>query len=71
MNAPPDSLLQAFIHHADIGHMALFIWACGASVMVWFGVTEAAETARRTERFMQDFLHELSRFNRKHEEDEP
>ncbi len=70
MPSTPDSLLQAFIHHADIGHLALFIWATGASTLVWFGVTEAAETARRTEHFMQDFLHELSRFNRNHEEDQ-
>jgi hypothetical protein len=71
MTTTPDGLLQAFIVHADIGHLALLIWAVGASTMVWFGISEAAETARRTEHFMQDFLHELSRFNRNHEEDEP
>jgi hypothetical protein len=71
MNAMHDSLLQAFMHHADIGHLALLIWAFSASAMVWFGISEAAETARRTEHFMQDFLQELSRFNRNHEEDEP
>jgi hypothetical protein len=71
MNAMHDGLLQAFMHHADIGHLALLIWAFSASAMVWFGISEAAETARRTEHFMQDFLQELSRFNRNHEEDEP
>jgi hypothetical protein len=71
MNSTTDSLLQAFMLHADIGHLALLIWAFSASAMVWFGISEAADTARRTEHFMQDFLHELSRFNRNHEEDEP
>ncbi len=71
MTSMQDSLFTAFVHHADIGHLALLIWALGASTLVWSGLSEAAAAARRTERFMQDFLHELSRFNRNHEDDEP
>jgi hypothetical protein len=71
MNPFPDALVQGFINHADIGHLALLIWALGASLLVAFGVAEAAETARRTESFMQEFLHELSRFNRSHDGDDP
>jgi hypothetical protein len=62
----PDGLIEAFAGKADIGHIALFLWALGASMAVAFGIAEAAETARRTETFMQDFLQELARFNQRH-----
>jgi heme exporter protein D len=69
MSFIPESLLQGFLQRADIGHVALFVWAIGASILVAFAVREAAETARRTETFMQGFLQELSRFNRSLEEE--
>lgn len=69
MNALPDGLVEAFLNRADIGHLALFFWALGASAAVAFGISEAAEAARRTEAFMQDFLQELARFNQRHGED--
>ena len=69
MTGVTDRLLLSFIEHADIGHLALILWAGGASALVLLAMRQAAETARRTDRFMQDFLHELSRFNRRHEED--
>jgi hypothetical protein len=66
LNLFPDSLIEAFAGKADIGHLALFLWALGASAAVAFGIAEAAEAARRTEAFMRDFLHELARFNQRH-----
>jgi hypothetical protein len=69
MNPFPDGLLEAFLGKADIGHLALFLWALGASTAVAFGIAEAAEAARRTEAFMQDFLQELARFNQRHGDD--
>jgi hypothetical protein len=69
MSDIPDSLLNGFLARADIGHVALLLWAIGASFLVAFGIAEAAEAARRTESFMQDFLQELSRFNRNHDGD--
>jgi len=71
MGSIAEDLTKSFIAHADIGHLALLIWASGASALVAFGIQEAARAARRTESFMQEFLHELSRFNRSHEGDEP
>jgi hypothetical protein len=71
MNPVPESLLQGFLQRADIGHIALFLWALGASVLVAFAVREAAEAARRTEAFMHEFLQELARFNRSLDEDSP
>ena len=71
MTAITDELIQRFIAHADIGHLALLIWASCASALVAFSIREAAEAARRAESFMHEFLHELSRFNRQlQEEDE-
>jgi hypothetical protein len=58
-----EKLFQQFVTHADIGHLAMLMWALGASALVAFAVREAADTARRTEAFMQEFLHELTRFN--------
>jgi hypothetical protein len=66
MNLFPDGLIEAFVGKADIGHIALFLWALCASTAVAFGIAEAAEAARRTEAFMRDFLQELSRFNQRH-----
>jgi hypothetical protein len=69
MTALADQIMQSFISHADIGHLALLMWALGASALVAFAVREAADAARRTEAFMQEFLHELSRFNHQTDED--
>jgi hypothetical protein len=66
MTSPLDRLIETFAAHADIGHLALFLWAAWASAAVAFGISEAAVAARRTEAFMQDFLHELARFNQRH-----
>ncbi len=70
MTSLGERVVQSFLLHADIGHVALFLWAMGASAFVAFAIREAAEAARRTETFMQDFLQELSRFNRNLEEDQ-
>jgi hypothetical protein len=70
MTSLGERIVQGFLQRADIGHVALFIWAMGASAFVAFAMREAAEAARRTEIFMQDFLQELSRFNRHLEEDQ-
>jgi hypothetical protein len=69
MNPFPEGLIEAFIGKADIGHLALLLWALGASFAVGFGIAEAAEAARRTEAFMRDFLQELARFNQRHGDD--
>ncbi len=65
-----DALTEQFLAHADIGHLALLIWASCATAFVAFSMREAAEAARRAESFMHDFLQELSRFNRHLQEEE-
>jgi hypothetical protein len=66
MIAFPDGLIEAFAAKADVGHLALLLWALGASAAVAFGIAEAASAARRTETFMRDFLQELAHFNQRH-----
>ncbi len=69
MNLLPEGVLEAFTAKADIGHLALLLWALAASAAVAFGIAEAASAARRTEAFMQDFLQEIARFNQRHGDD--
>ncbi len=56
----PD-LTQIFIERGDLAHLALFLWASGASVLLVFAVRELVAAQRR----FDDFVRELSRFNRK------
>jgi hypothetical protein len=54
-------LTQTFIERGDLAHLALFLWASSASVLLIFAVRELAAAMRR----FDDFVRELSRFNRK------
>lgn len=54
-------LLDAFIARGDLAHIALFLWASMASGALWFALREFAAASRR----FDDFVRELSRFNRK------
>ncbi len=56
----PD-LTRAFAERGDLAHLALFLWASGASLVAWFALRELAAAMRR----FDDFVRELSRFNRK------
>ena len=45
----------------DLAHLALFLWASVTSCVLWFALREFAAASRR----FDDFVRELSRFNRK------
>ena len=60
MTQMPD-LARTFIERGDLAHLALFLWASGASVLLVFALRELAAAMRR----FDDFVRELSRFNRK------
>ena len=60
MTQMPD-LVRIFIERGDLAHLALFLWASGASVLLVFALRELAAAMRR----FDDFVRELSRFNRK------
>lgn len=62
MNAVTDAVLA----RGDLAHLALFLWACGASALVFQLVRELAESNRRFDAFVR----ELARFNNRFEKDQ-
>lgn len=53
------TLLAAFAEKADIAHLALLMWALGASALAAAAMRELAAAARR----FDDFVREIARFN--------
>ena len=62
-----DQIVTAFIGRADVGHLALLLWAASASGLAWLVLRELAEANRR----FDEFVRELNRFNARHEGDQP
>jgi hypothetical protein len=52
-------LIEMFAAHGDLAHVALLMWALGASAAAWFALRELAAASRR----FDDFVRELARFN--------
>ena len=52
-------LTRTFAERGDLAHLALFLWASGASALLAFALRELAAFMRR----FDDFVRELSRFN--------
>jgi hypothetical protein len=57
-----DTIVDVVIAKGDLAHLALFLWACGASALVRIVL---CDLSRSNERF-DDFVRELARFNRRH-----
>ena len=57
-----DTLVRTFAERGDLAHLALFLWAAGASVLLARTLTELAAAARR----FDEFVRELARFNERH-----
>jgi len=57
-----DSLIATFTERGDLAHLALFLWAAGASALAAHALRELAAAARR----FDDFVRELARFNARH-----
>ncbi|HWV53569.1 hypothetical protein [Pseudorhodoplanes sp.] len=56
-----DDLTRAFAERGDLAHLALFLWAMGASALLVVALREYAAAMRR----FDDFVRELARFNKK------
>ena len=56
-----DDIIRTFTERGDLAHLALFLWAAGASALLVFALRELATAARR----FDDFVRELARFNRR------
>jgi hypothetical protein len=54
-----DDLIRTFTARGDLAHLALFLWAAGASSLLVFALREWAAAMRR----FDDFVRELARFN--------
>ncbi|WAC27277.1 hypothetical protein [Ancylobacter sp. SL191] len=54
-----ETLITAFAARADLAHLALLMWALGASALAAGAVRELARAVRR----FDDFVREIARFN--------
>ena len=57
-----DTLIAAVIARGDLAHLALFLWAGGASLLVLVVLRDLAQSNQR----FDDFVRELARFNRRY-----
>jgi hypothetical protein len=56
-----NDLIRTFTERGDLAHLALFLWAMAASAAFLFTLRELAAASRR----FDDFVRELSLFNRR------
>lgn len=59
-----DSISRAFIERGDLAHLALFLWASGASALLFRALKELVAANKR----FDEFVRELARFNANHRE---
>lgn len=55
-----NDLTRAFAERGDLAHLALFLWASGASALLVWALRELAAANRR----FNDFVAEIARLNR-------
>ena len=53
---------QAIIARGDLAHLALFLWASGASALLLFALKELAAANRRFDAFVRELAHFNRRF---------
>lgn len=59
---PLERLTEAMIARGDLAHLALLLWAGGASMLALAMLREVSAANRR----FDDFVRELAHFNRRH-----
>ncbi|MCA0400595.1 MAG: hypothetical protein LCH38_07245 [Proteobacteria bacterium] len=62
-----NTITDTIIARGDLAHLALFLWAGGASWLLSQSLRELAATNRRFDAFVR----ELARFNSRHRGQEP
>ena len=55
-----DDITHTFVERGDLAHLALFLWASGASGLLIWALKELAASNRR----FNDFVNEIARLNR-------
>ncbi len=53
-------ITETFIERGDLAHLALFLWASGASMLLVWALRELAASNRR----FNDFVNEIAHLNR-------
>jgi hypothetical protein len=61
-DAMMESIIASVTERGDLAHLALFLWAAGASAALMHALKELAAASRR----FDDFVRELARFNARH-----
>ena len=61
-----DSILRTFAERGDLAHLALFLWASGASALLFRALKELVAANKR----FDEFVRELARFNARFRHDE-
>ena len=62
-----DSITDSILTRGDLAHLALFLWASGASALLYQAFREITAANRRFDAFVR----ELARFNNRHGETPP
>jgi hypothetical protein len=62
-----NGITESVLARGDLAHLALFLWASGASGLLLHAFREIAAANRRFDAFMR----ELARFNNRYGDDEP
>jgi hypothetical protein len=57
---PMDELTKTVIERGDLAHLALFLWASGASALLMWSLREMA----RVNQHFNDFVQEIAQLNR-------
>ena len=65
MDKSMSEITQSIIERGDLAHLALFLWAGGASGLLMWTLRELSSANRR----FDDFVRELARFNKKYGDD--
>jgi hypothetical protein len=63
--APMTDIVNSILERGDLAHLALFLWACAATMQAYLALRELGEGARR----LDAFVRELARFNRRYGSD--
>lgn len=61
-----EAITNSVLQRGDLAHLALFLWASGASTLLLMAFRELAAAQRRFDAFVR----ELARFNARHGEGE-
>ena len=57
-----NEIAQSFVERGDLAHLALLLWASGASALLVWSLRELAAANRRFDEFVRELQHFNQRF---------